>query len=386
MNTDYYMYYMSYLYSMYNGYPFVFRMTLVMVIFLSALVIFGIIRLLRIGYRIYRYEKRYERMETRYKEKFHYIITQEKTYSVAAVQQLLDFTANKSENWQREIITDVLIAVREQIKDDDSLNFTNYRHCLEVFGLAQFWEKRIKAGDSIKRKVALQKMASLDAGLNVGLLSKSIYHSDKHLRKAARSIYTDQEDYHPFRFMEENFDESFDQLDKVRLHASLVKRSKEGGLPNLLRWITTSKNNKYIAFIIREIGFFNQQECAPNLVRLLDVHENRKVRAQIVYTLGTLGYDAAVPTLMVRYVLESNRVRQAIIETLGIIKSDNSLQFLLESYENTEDNYFKITIVRAIKQYGEEGKQALNRLSAEGGVEEETIINQVFAENSLLTF
>ena len=93
-----------------------------------------------------------------------------------------------------------------------------------------FWEKRIRYSSYDKKKEALLVIGEFDNGVNTGILSKSMFHKNKEIRKVARDLYTKLDRYNPFRFMEENFDEEFTQLDKLRLHSTLIKRSNEGRL------------------------------------------------------------------------------------------------------------------------------------------------------------
>ena len=385
MYSDYYLYYLSYLSSLYNGYPLIVRITVVIVTILVFITIFGIVRLLVIGYKINKRDKRREKVKEQFEEKLTFIMSNEINYDIEEIKNLLDYDEKKSKKWRSEMLTDLVLSVRDDLNKKGKLNQINYRNCLESLRLMGFWEKRVRTAGLSKRREALQTMGALDVGINTGALSKSVFHKNSYLRKTARNIYTDQDTYNPFRFMEENFDESFTQLDKIRLHATLVKRSQEGKLPNLLRWVNNSKNSNYIAFIIQEIGFFKQYEAAPSLLAMLDKQENRDVRMQIILTLGELGYYECVTDLIQRYALESTPVREAISKTMGKIQGEETLRFLVDAYQNTDDDNFKLSIVRAIKNHGKDGEASLNMLKEKARKEEQIIINQVFAENIVIT-
>lgn len=381
MYTDYYLYYLSYLGSLYNGYPLIIRITVVIVTILVFITIFGIVRLLLIGYKINKRDRRREKTKKQFEGKLTFIMRKEVNYDIEEIKNLLEDDGKKMKKWKSEMLTDIVLSVRDDLNKKGELNQINYRNCLESLRLIGFWEKRMRTAGLSKRKEALQTMGALDVGVNTGALSKSVFHKNNHLRKAARIVYTDQDTYNPFRFMEENFDESFTQLDKIRLHAILVKRSQEGKLPNLLRWVNNSKNSSYIAFIIREIGFFKQYEAAPSLLSMLDKQENRDIRIQIILTLGELGYYEGVTDLIQRYALESTPVRGAISKTMGKIQGEETLEFLVDAYQNTDDDNFKLSIVRAINNHGKNGEARLNMLREKARKEERMIIDQIFAEN-----
>lgn len=385
MYSDYYLYYFSYFSSLYYGYPLIVRITVVLVMILAFITLFGIIRLLVIGYKINKREKRQKKVKKQFEEKLVFVMSNAVNYDIEEIEQLLEHDVKKTKRWKSEMLTDLVLSVRDAQNKAGKLNHINYKNCLETLRLMGFWEKRTRTSGLSKRKEAMQTMASLDVGINTGALSKSIFHKNSYLRKTARNVYTDQDSYNPFRFMEENFDESFTQLDKIRLHATLVRRAKEGKLPNLMRWVNNSKSSNYIAFITQEICFFKQHEAAPSLLKMLDKQENRDVRIQIILTLGELGYYECIGELVQRFTLESTPVREAIVKTFGKLQGDTTLNLLLEAYQNTDDDNFKIAIVRAISAHGAVGKTNLIRLKERAKKDEEVIINQVFAENLVVT-
>src|SRR5690606_5916782 len=221
------------------------------------------------GYKINKRDKRRRDVEEQFESKLAFVMSNEVNYDIEEIKNLLNYDQKKEKKWKSEILTDLVLSIRDDLNKGGKLNHLNYRNCLENLRLMPYWEKRVKIAGLSKRKEALQIMGSLDVGINTGTLSKSVFHKNSYLRKTARNVYTDQDTYNPFRFMEENFDESFTQLDKIRLHATLIKRFQEGKLPNLLRWVSNSKNSNYITFIIQEIGFFKQFEAAPSLLDML---------------------------------------------------------------------------------------------------------------------
>lgn len=385
MYTDYYLYYISYFTSVYSGYPLIVRLTVVVITLLILVTLFGIIRLLFLGYKINRQEVRQKKITDNFKDKLTFLMGNKVNYDIEEIDKMLAYDVKKTKKWKTEMLTDLVLSIRNELRKEGTLNLLNYKNCSEIFQLTSFWEKRMKVSSLSKRREALLTIGALDTGLNSGALSKSVFHKNNHLRRTARDLFTGQDSYNPFRFMEENFDESFTQLDKIRLHATLIKRSNEGRLPNLMRWVSNSKNPNYLAFIIQEIGFFKQHEAASNLLALLDRQENRDVRRQIILTLGELQYQACVDYLIQKFPLESTPVREAIVKTFGMIAGEKTLNLLLEAYGSTNDDSFRIGLVRAIHAHGKTGKSKLLQLKKEGKESEEIIIDQVITENLLVS-
>jgi hypothetical protein len=339
------------------------------------------LRLLFIGYKINRGEHRKRKVQKQFGDKLDFVLKNKSIYDVAEIRQLLAYDGSKKSKWKPEVLTELVLSVKKSLQNEGLLNVINFKNSLESLGLIRFWEKRTRAGSPEKRKEALQVVGEFDNGINSGILSKSTYHKDDSLRKTARDLYTSQDNYNPFRFMEDNFDESFTSLDKLRLHSTLIKRSREGKLPNLLRWMSNSRSPNYISFILREIGFFKQQDTVPTLLSFLEKQENSEIRAQIVETLGELEDKGSIASLISRYQLEQTVVREAIVKALGKLKSPKSLDFLAEAYASTEDMNSKLHIARSIRNHGSEGKQALLRLREDVQKKEEAVLfEQVFTE------
>ncbi|UZJ65653.1 HEAT repeat domain-containing protein [Sphingobacterium sp. KU25419] len=381
MYFDYYLYYLT---SLYHGYPLIIRVTVVLIMFFAFTSLFGICRLIFTGYKLNIADRRKDQLIQKHRDKLTFIMSQETNYDVDEVEELLACDLKGNKPWKCELFTDLILEVRDTLEMKKTLNLINYKNCLEVLNLMPFWEKRLRTSEITVLRNALQTVGLLNNGLNTGLISKSVFHKNKHLRKAARNVYTDLDSYNPFRFVEDNFDESFTKLDKIRLHATLVKRYSQGKLPNLLRWINSSKNNNYINFIIQEVGFFRQHEASPDLLDMLDKKENREIRIQLIHTLGTLDYVPAIAKLKQRYALESTPVREAILKSLGVMKGDECLEFLLSTYEKTFDDSLKITIARAIKKHGRKGEENLMILQNKADESEKLIIRQVFAEDLII--
>jgi len=212
MYYDYYLYYLSYFSSLYNGYPLIIRVTVVMVTLLIAITVFGFIRLLVIGYRINKRDKRRQAAQAHFEDKLTFVMKSRTNYDIEEVQELLQYDVKKTKNWKSDILTDIVLSVKNAVYKQGELNEINYRNCLEALRLMGFWEKRIRTSSLDKRRQALQIVGQMDNGVNSGVLTKSTFHKNKYLRKTARDLHTSQDNYQPFKFMEENFDEAFTHL------------------------------------------------------------------------------------------------------------------------------------------------------------------------------
>lgn len=382
MNYEYFIFYLSYIGALFQGYAPIVQMMIVMVTGLILLTLFSFSRLLYAGVQSYTHDKRRKSIDERYGKKLNFVLSSSKIYSREEIRNLI-ITGSKSQKcWETESLTKLLLKTRSVILAKDDVAPHNFEASVQALGLIDYWQKRAKGSCLLARKRALRKLSDLNSSFRGGLLSKSIYHKDQHLRKLARSVYTLQEEYNPFRFMDEHFDKSFDTLDEIRLHATFSKYSKTGKLPNLLRWGRYTKNPNYLSFMIREIGFFKQVTAAPILMDMLATQENTQIRAQIMKTLGELRYEEASSLLRSYYEIESPTVRSAIIRALSQIQSNENLDFLHYNYEQTEDVDLKIRIARSIYSYPQ-GSIYLNKIADKTSEMNRLIVDQVAFETSI---
>lgn len=387
MYLDYYLYYLSYFSSLFSGYPLVVRMTVVMVVVLSIVSIIGITRLLYVGYKVGARDRKRKVAREYFEDKLLFIMKSTSNYELNEVRRLLQYNVSRTRNWNLEVLTDIVLSVKSTLNKEGVLNEVNYKTCLEALRIMGYWDKRIKRSGPAKRREALQVVGQIGNGIDIGSLTRSTFHKNKHLRKTARDLFTGHDNYDPFKFMEDNFDESFTQLDKLRLHSTLIKRNKQVKLPNLLRWINNSKNIEYINFILKEVAFFKQHEAVPSLLVMLDKQDHDLIRTQVIHSIGELGVLSCVPDLIHRFSTESNIVREGIIVALGELKTEDSLQFLVKEYSNNDDANMKMIIARSIKTYGEEGVVELRNLqqNVKNKQNEGALLEQIMSEKVVVS-
>src|SRR5690606_29604987 len=179
------------------GYPLIIRVTVIVVAILAFITVFGVIRLLFIGYKINKRDKRRRDVEEQFESKLAFVMSNEVNYDIEEIKNLLKYDQKKEKKWKSEILTDLVLSIRDDLNKGEKLNHLNYRNCLENLRLMPYWEKRVKIAGLSKRKEALQIIGSLDVGINTGTLSKSVFHKNSYLRKTARNVYTDQDTYNP---------------------------------------------------------------------------------------------------------------------------------------------------------------------------------------------
>src|SRR5690606_39079851 len=115
MYSDYYLYYLSYLSSLYSGYPPIIRVTVIVVAILAFITVFGVIRLLFIGYKINKRDKRRRDVEEQFESKLAFVMSNEVNYDIEEIKNLLNYDQKKEKKWKSEILTDLVLSIRDDL-------------------------------------------------------------------------------------------------------------------------------------------------------------------------------------------------------------------------------------------------------------------------------
>ena len=346
-------FYLYYLDSIFIGYPFIIRTTVILVMLLVTLYVIAILRILIRERTRNKDLKRQEKISETYKSKLISVLLTDKDMSFYEVKDILNPNDNALKNWEKKYLTYLIIG----IKNNPGLNENNYKHVLEIFPVTGYWEKKILQNNVSANKNALRILDLLKEGVSGSFFTKKINSDDAALRKHIKSKYLKYASNDAFKFLENNFDKDFNALDAVRLHDSLKERNAIRPLPLLTKWLKNSDNQDFQTFIIREIGYFNQRETAPFLIEMFKTSNSDLVKSEISNTLGVLNYEEAVDELAEEYHYKNTVVQESIIDMMGNIKSKNSFEFLKKIYPETQNGE---TMIKVIKNMYKIDKQKTN--------------------------
>lgn len=255
------------------------------------------------------------------------------------------------------------------------VNISNYVTILDVYGIIDFWNKMMSARQPKRRQDAIRMLDDLNIGLSGASIQQSLYHKNNSLRKNARATLMKYDINDPYRFLEEGFDERFNAMDEVRLHYFFSQQHEKNALPQLMRWTNTS-NSLYRAFLVREIGFFNQKDSCPALLEMYKVEPSPRVKSEIVTALANMKYEEARQVFIDSFELSGKPVQKAIIMAMSKFEGQDSLDFLVSLYAVTFDSDTKIQLAYAIGAFGDEGKVRLQYAVSDRG----EFDRQVYAE------
>ena len=379
MDVIYYLkYYYSYLTSEFSAYPFVIKLTVTLVTLMVFILLISIIRLILINRKIQKFSKTKEKLSSLFYDKLRVIIYDKEDISVETLKETFEHDLSKVKNaQQKKALTELFSEMLYSGSNEDILNENNYLMVLNIFGIIDYWEKLVVSNSASKRQSALRILDDLKLGLSGSSILRSVYQKDNDLRKLARATLMEYDNNDPYKFLEDSFDNDFNSLDEVRVHYFLSKKSEEENLPQLFRWVKTSKNPAFKAFIVEQIGYFNQVESASLLVDLLDEEKDQLVICKTIEALGVLDYKQSEDKLISMYEMGSKPIQRSIIVSLSHFKTTKSLNVLEQSYHKTHDNDMKIALAYAISGFGKSGKDALSNLAENSSAFDKKIFAQV---------
>lgn len=235
------------------------------------------------------------------------------------------------------------------------LNTENYKEVLKVLRLPEYWEDRLSKKNEKSNANTLRILDSLGDNISGSAVAHKLSTSDKNVRKHAKSVFMNFNSNNAYKFLENDFDDDFNSLDEVRIHTALCKRQQVETLPPLIRWVALAKNQKYKAFLIKEVGFFKQDDSIPRLIEIYVETDNGVIKRQIVETLGVLKANEAVDLLSSDYQFSELEVQFAIIKALGDIGCSKCLTFLDQIYHKTTNKELLISVLTQIYLSDENG-------------------------------
>lgn len=234
-------------------------------------------------------------------------------------------------------------------------NINNYNEIIKAFDLSTYWESKLKCKTYKENERTLRVLDELGAIVQGTALSHKLHAENKNVRKHAKSIFMNLSSPNSFKFLENDFDRDLNALDKMRIHKSLVNKAVEKPLPLLMRWVNIANNERYKAYLIREIAFFEQTASASQLIELYQTTTSVLVKNSIIKTIGELSYTEAIPVFISDFDYVNLAKQNSIIDTLGKLGGSQSLSFLAELYAKTSSKERLVKLLQHIYQLDEVG-------------------------------
>jgi|SRR5690554_6371632 len=214
--------------------------------------------------------------------------------------------------------------------------------------LPEYWEDRLKKNNITNESNALRILESMNEAASSSAISAKTSVTNDNLRKHAKSAFMKFDSNDAFRYLEDDFDKDFNALDEIRIHDALKTRHQKRALPPLIRWVAMAKNERFKAFLISEIAYFNQNENADQILEIFKKNNNTTVKSAAAETLGKLKYDRATPSLISNYPYSNTKVQNSIIKALGNFEDNTVLNFLEKISKEVHNKEIQILILEQI--------------------------------------
>lgn len=247
-------------------------------------------------------------------------------------------------------------------------NNNNYNEILKALDLPTYWEGRLKSKLNKDSVHSLRMLEHLGENVSGTAISQKLYSENTHVRRHAKSIFMKFSSHDSFKFLDNDFDRDFNAFDEVRIHTSLVKRESSKPLPLLMRWVNVAQNDKYKAFLIYEIAFFNQIESASDLLQLYKNTTAHVVKKAIVEALGDFEYQEAISVFIEDFNYVDLPIQSEIISAFKKIGGEDTLLFLESLYASTENKELLVKILSAIFVL-DKSKVVYNKIKAQATTE-----------------
>jgi hypothetical protein len=146
--------------------------------------------------------------------------------------------------------------------------------------------------------------------------------------------------------------------EQLNIHEMIVSHNLE--VPDFKRWLD-SPNRTVVIFALSMIKVFKQNESWERVIELLK-NDDEEIRKTAIYVLGALRIRQAAKALKNHYKFEVYENMLAILLALGKIADESAIKFLIMVIDKEDDVQLQIEAARALRDTGENGQKALEKL------------------------
>ncbi|MBN9295787.1 MAG: HEAT repeat domain-containing protein [Filimonas sp.] len=222
----------------------------------------------------------------------------------------------------------------------------------ESFGkLKSFkWDRKVKS------LIELTAMDMSIADVNILPLTNS---KNRELRAEARHAYIKLSKNEPFKFFDVVSEPllMWDQLELFKI----ITTTKDISIPNFARWVTYSSNKSVVAFCLKLIVHYNQQEAVPSIIKLLD-NKDHYLRSNAINALGKLKADEAEDKLVQIYSSQPLDCQLEILKAIGRMGTGKNLTFLRQEFLRSSDFDIRKNAAKSIISHKQHSEEMLGEL------------------------
>lgn len=346
--------FLSFIYKI-KTFPLIIQITIVLTLFFIVSTIALIVTVYTIRRRYKRLQKKLNQSLPSINNLFEDILFTEKRFSEQEIYDRYEDIVGEINRETLNIAVDALVEFKNQQKQSDK-----YPLIISALGIVEHLERKFASRSNSEKMDAFQEAYVLDLNKFDAQILQYAYSNNKDIRKEARNAYLALSNNDPYRFFNE-FERPLNKWDEIELMQYLKLQNERGNLEGLGKWINYSKNDSLVIFLIKMVAYFKQKGINDILLEKLD-DDNALVRAEAINAIGELQIKSIEQQLIDRYYTEPEICQVAIIKTIKKLNTGKSLEFLQETFIESNNTDTKKIIAEAILNYGNNGKVAFKAL------------------------
>lgn len=366
-------YYLTYLWDMFRDFPFVIQLAVAAICLGAFAHICICLRLVVVSYKQRKYKRIMDDLKDRYAEPITYILSKEAN-PIMSRREILDtvgISQRDNENNKKTLKDDrermAFCRLVYQIRISKKATVGRRRNLhtlLSIFSIQPFLEDVVNKGETRLQAEALHMLRAFKLTINPWVANQQIHAKRKRLHRLAMfasimsSSNTDL-DY----FESEFFDKNSCLYDEIQLAFVLQRRrSLKIKLPNLAHLAHMQENPESQCIFIRLMRRFNQREYCSDLEELFFRNKDKQVVEEIARTWGYLRYAEGEKPMRDILLTQPDDTKVTIMHALTRIGSGQSLNALIDGYQNSGNPHVSFEALRCLYHYGEVGKAKFTEL------------------------
>lgn len=374
--VDFLLYYAQIWEDKFVAYPLIIQICYVIII-LSIIALIGML--------ITMLSKIYERRKTRKAEKKIYDKFYEPFKAVCEDKERLRTDEIRSRTdydtdivWSKaemQLWIKMFIQIHTEMTEESSEE--NFQASLTVVGVIEYIDHELSYGAHRKKGPLLEDLMCLN-----GHVPESAYinlANDKlpDTQRLAREAYILMSMDDPYRFFNDETDRSVCLMAQLTIHWILQQREKANKInPSMIPVIDMQSCTPVVAFLIREVGYFGNEEDMTHVIPYFSSSE-QQLRKAAFECVGNYKHLEAEKTMMNVFNQQTDELQWTILDSVMRIGSGTALDFLTQAYSSMDVRDTRRAALRSIYMYGDDGRRVFERLRLEAPVRDRRMFEHV---------
>jgi len=369
-------YYIYFFENKFSGYPWVVKASLCVVTVVIILWLIAFTSLAVYVYKKFVRRRIYIKLRGLYYENLKKVMTAEEDLSMVTVNKMLNLERTSFLNVTYKLWFKLFRAIHVEFENSISVN--NSINAAEVIGMMKYASEELSRG-KVKEKIRLlQSVRQLYLPLPPGLLSRLINDNNERLLKQSRMYYCETNPENPYVVFDEDFfNENFHVWDQMEFHDTaefFIKRHRK--MPSFIPLIKDTKIPSIKSFLIREVGYWGQEEEVKEVMNFFD-SKNIQCREAAYECMGYYKYEPSEEIMMKHYKDEKEETQRKILIALLKINSGKAEEFLRMACKTAESTFSMRVALYCLLNYSEKGKRYFYEMEKEASNEERRIFRHV---------